>query len=116
MSIKIDYDTYKEVSEDLLSPIVADGLDVDTLKRLYMSKLVYLNNIRKQCFRDINLKESTFEAGDLEHITQAIQNTNEHLRNLVIATLLRVLDAGMPVKAAVPEGPRDDGPPPQEAS
>ena len=54
MSVKLDYDTYIEISEDLLNPIIGEGLDLDTLKRLYMSKLVYLNNLRKQCFMDIN--------------------------------------------------------------
>lgn len=93
MSIKLDYDTYKEVSEDLLSPIVADGLDIDTLKRLYQSKLVYLNNLRKQCFLDVNRSESVFSSQDLEHVTQAISSTNYHIRELILLTLENTLES-----------------------
>jgi hypothetical protein len=92
LSVKLDYDTYKEVSQDLLSPIIAEGLDLDTLKRLYMSKLVYLNNLRKQCFRDINKSSSVFSAEDLTLITQAISQTNDHLRALVLNTLSESLN------------------------
>lgn len=37
-----DYDTYKEIMGELPKPIIADGLDLETLKRLYESKAVYL--------------------------------------------------------------------------
>ena len=87
MSVKLDYDTYIEISEDLLNPIVGEGLDLDTLKRLYMSKLVYLNNLRKQCFMDINKLNSTFSSSDLAHITGAIQFTNTHIRELVLKSV-----------------------------
>ena len=87
MSANLDYSTYKEVSGDLLSPIASEGLDVDTLKRLYLSKLVYLNNIREKCFRDVNTDKTPFKVEDLEHICKAIKSTNQHLRELVVSKL-----------------------------
>jgi hypothetical protein len=92
VSVKLDYDTYIEVSEDLLNPIVGEGLDVDTLKRLYLSKLVYLKNLRRQCFFDINKTSATFSSTDLAHITGAIKYTNSHLRELILKSVREALD------------------------
>lgn len=87
MSVKIDYATYLEISEDLQCPIIAEGLDLDTLKRLYLSKLVYLKNLRRQCFLDVNGIEPVFQTADLKLITDAIDCTNSHIRNLVLNSL-----------------------------
>ena len=92
MSLLVDYDTYKEVSEDLLRPIVAEGLDIDTLKRLYVSKLVYLENLRKQCFKDLNKVNSIFNPEDLKLITDAIKENNHHIRNLILSSVYLALE------------------------
>ena len=79
-----DYQTYREIMSELSTPIHADGLDVDTLKRLYDSKLVYLENLRTKCFREMNtVKGSPFTSDDLQVIIGAISQTKEHIAELV---------------------------------
>ena len=83
-----DYDTYREIMGELLRPIEALGLDVDTLKRLYESKLVYLENLRVKCFVEVNgAVRGHFNMEDYRLILRAVEETNRHLRELVLATL-----------------------------
>ncbi len=83
-----DYETYKEIMGDLLGPIQAVGLDADTLKRLYESKLVYLENLRIKCFYEINKNnESHFSVDDYQLIIQAVSETNKHLREIVLLAI-----------------------------
>ncbi len=80
----IDYATYNEIADELLRPIPSDGLDADTLKRLYDSKLVYLENLRSKCFRIINNKgEKSFSPDDYSHILKSIEFTKFQLQKIV---------------------------------
>jgi hypothetical protein len=83
-----DYDTYREIMNDLLKPISSDGLDDDTLKRLYESKIVYLENLRVKCFRDMNgAKETHFTKEDYKLILEAVKQAREHLRGVVLGVI-----------------------------
>jgi hypothetical protein len=80
-----DYETYREIMNDLLKPIASDGVDTDTLKRLYESKMVYLENLRVKCFREMNGGKSThFSQDDYKIIVEAAVKTREHLRSVVL--------------------------------
>ncbi len=84
-----DYETYKEIMGELLSPIIAQGLDLDTLKRLYESKAVYLENLRLKCFWELNTKpsETFFKNEDYILILHAIKETRAHIRNLILVAV-----------------------------
>ena len=87
-----DYATYREIMDELLRPISSDGLDTDTLKRLYESKLVYLENLRIKCFRAINnptldKNESYFTLDDYSLIVKAISDTRGHLRHSMLVAI-----------------------------
>jgi hypothetical protein len=82
-----DYETYREIIGDLLKPIHSDGLDVDTLKRLYESKLVYLENLRVKCFRDLNSKVGFFSKDDYSLIVQAAADTKKHMRAVLLSSI-----------------------------
>ena len=83
-----DYDTYREIMDDLLKPIAVEGLDVDTLKRLYESKMVYLENLRLKCFRDLNGdRETHFTKDDYRIIVEGSQQTRGHLRAVVLSAI-----------------------------
>lgn len=80
-----DYETYREIMNDLLKPIASENLDTDTLKRLYESKMVYLENLRVKCFREMNSgKETLFSKDDYRIIVEASTKTREHLRGVVL--------------------------------
>lgn len=89
-----DYQTYKEIMSELLSPIIAEGLDLDTLKRLYESKAVYLENLRIKCFWELNTKQGSthFSHEDYVLILNAINQTRNHLRNLILVAVSGNLD------------------------
>jgi hypothetical protein len=83
-----DYDTYREIMGELVRPIEAQGLDVDTLKRLYESKLVYLENLRVKCFVEVNGGSGGFfTMPDYELILRAVAETNRHLRDLILLAM-----------------------------
>lgn len=83
-----DYDTYREIMGELLRPIEAHGLDVDTLKRLYESKLVYLENLRVRSFLELNSgKSGHFTMDDYQLILKAQAETNRHLRDLILLAI-----------------------------
>ena len=83
-----DYETYREIMEDLLKPIAGEGLDVDTLKRLYESKLVYLENLRVKCFRELNgTRKSHFSHDDYRLIVRAGSETRKELREVVLTAI-----------------------------
>ncbi len=77
-----DYDTYREIMGDLVSPIRGDGLDWETLKRLYESKAVYLENLRIKCFTELNsqIGSSHFRWSDYHLITQALKDTRSAIK------------------------------------
>ncbi len=83
-----DYETYREIMGELLRPIESLDLDVDTLKRLYESKLVYLGNLRVQCFLEVNGgANGHFTMDDYRLILKALNETNRHLRNLILVAI-----------------------------
>lgn len=87
-----DYETYKEIMTDLLRPISGAGLDDDTLKRLYESKLVYLDNLRAKCFMEMNSAKVThFKGEDHALILGAIKQTRLHLREVILLTIVNNL-------------------------
>ena len=83
-----DYETYREIMGELLRPIDASGLDVDTLKRLYESKLVYLENLRVKCFVAVNSTQpGPFTVEDYSLILKALAETNRHLKDLILIAI-----------------------------
>jgi hypothetical protein len=83
-----DFATYREIMGELLRPIEAHGLDAETLKRLYESKLVYLDNLRVRCFIELNSgRAGHFTMQDYQLILQAIGETNRHLRDLILLVI-----------------------------
>jgi len=83
-----DYETYREIMSDLLKPIASDGLDEGTIKRLYESKIVYLENLRVKCFRDMNGGKAThFTQSDYQIIIEAGKQAKEHLRGVVLGAI-----------------------------
>lgn len=82
---KSEYETYKEIIDELMVPIKGEGLEVETLARLYESKLVYLRNLRAKCFYSMNRHDGTFfTTHDHNMILQAIEETQSHLRDLIL--------------------------------
>lgn len=80
-----DYETYREIIDELILPIQGEGLDHDTLKRLYESKLVYLENLRTKIFYSMNQPGHTlFGPNDYELIIESIAVSRRHLRSLVV--------------------------------
>ncbi len=89
-----DFETYREIMNELLEPIIGEDLDADTLKRLYESKLVYLENLRLKCFLELNNDEDDgyFTTEDYKLILDARNETHGHLRKLIICALSDNLD------------------------
>lgn len=85
---KTDYETYREIMGELLRPISAVGLDDDTLRRLYESKLVYLEKLRAKCFWEMNTSLDThFTKEDHALIMEASVLTKAHLREIILLTI-----------------------------
>jgi hypothetical protein len=83
-----EYETYREIMSELLSPISAAGLDDETLCRLYKSKLVYLENIRVKCFKSMNNgRQSPFCYDDYVLILRAIQENTKYLRSVIMLAI-----------------------------
>jgi hypothetical protein len=79
-----DFETYSQIKWELHRPIQDEGIDFETLKRLYESKLAYLEKLRVRCFSAMNLDNaSPFQMQDYEYILIAIQTTKDHLRDLI---------------------------------
>lgn len=86
--ISTDYETYREIMGELMQPISGAGLDDDTLRRLYESKLVYLENLRTKCFWEVNTQEkSYFSTEDYRLIVSALNTTKEHLKNIILLAI-----------------------------
>lgn len=80
-----DYETYLEIMEDLLKPISSEGLDLETLKRLYESKMVYLENLRVKCFKELNAaRQCHFSHEDYKLVVRAGIETRKELRQVVL--------------------------------
>lgn len=80
-----EYETYREIMDELVKPIIADDLDPETLKSLYESKAVYLENLRVKCFTELNAKASShFTWDDYALIQRAIKEMRQHVRQLIL--------------------------------
>ncbi len=83
---ELSYEMYQELLDELLSPIEC-SLDPYVRYELYLSKLVYLDNLHQQCFRSINGKNENFEnsysQNDLKKIQDAIESTHRFVRNTI---------------------------------
>lgn len=83
-----DYAEYREIMDDLHQPIKMEGLDSQTIKELYVSKLVYLENLRVTCFTEMNKTEgSCFRTEDYQFIIEAIEKTKVYLRETILFAL-----------------------------
>lgn len=88
-----DYETYREIMGELIKPILAEGLDPETLKSLYESKAVYLENLRMKCFKEMNSqRESHFTWDDYRLILRAIEENHNHVRQLILVVVNEKLD------------------------
>lgn len=88
-----DYETYKEIMGELIKPILAEGLDPETLKSLYESKAVYLENLRIKCFKELNSKREThFTWSDYNLVVRAIEENRSHVRHLILVVVNEKLD------------------------
>ena len=93
LSHAADYETYKEIMGELIKPILADGLDPETLKSLYDSKAVYLENLRIKCFRELNGESpGHFTWDDYRLILRALEENRNHVRHLILVAVSEKLD------------------------
>lgn len=87
---EISYELYKELVDELMAPIES-SLDCHVRYELYLSKLVYLENLQEQCFRSINSSQSQasqpFAADDLSTIQSAISSTHDFMRETILEAL-----------------------------
>ncbi len=89
-----DYETYREIMGELIKPILAEGLDAETLKSLYESKAVYLENLRMKCFKELNSEKrvSHFTWDDYHLICRAIKENTSHVRQLILVAVTAKLE------------------------
>ena len=89
-----DYETYREIMGELIKPILADGLDAETLKSLYESKAVYLESLRVKCFKELNSEKrsSHFTWDDYHLVATAIKENHNHVRNLILVAVNEKLE------------------------
>lgn len=84
------FEFYREIVDELLSPIDL-SLEPQVRYELYLSKLVYLENLREQCFRSVNKKSmervNSFSGEDLQTIQNAIVATHQFLRDTILEDL-----------------------------
>ncbi len=94
-SFKKEFDSYHEIRSDLQLPIAAEGLDSDTLIRLYESKLVYMENLRAKAFYDINrpAQLALFSLKDYSHIIESIKITKTHLKTVMLGEIRNVIQS-----------------------
>jgi len=90
MPSEFSYEMYQELLEELLSPIES-SLDPYVRYELYLSKLVYLDNLHQQCFMSVNGKASqgpnTYTQNDLKKIQDAIESTHNFVRLTILESL-----------------------------
>lgn len=93
MNLPQDYETYKEIMSELLQPIPSNDLDQETIRKLYESKLVYLQNLRLKCFNQINRSEEAhFTVADYELILSALKQTRIHIKEMILSSMEKALD------------------------
>lgn len=93
-----EYRIYRKVFEELARPLDVSGLDIETIIKLYKSKLIYLENLRLRCFNHINHRVpsgsvSCFNGHDLSFIIYAQKETKLHLRQVYLSGIRHHLAA-----------------------
>lgn len=87
------YQLYEQVATELGIPI--DGsLAPQVRLELYRSKLIYLDNLYRQCFLELNREPgpSQFTTGDLASLRQAYELTQAFLRQTSLECMRLALD------------------------
>ena len=93
----LDYNTYCQIKDDLPLPIFNAEVDKETLKRLYDSKLFYLEHLRTTCFKAMNKNTSSnFTVEDYSFILYSIENTKKYLNDLVREVVVHKLSPPNP--------------------
>jgi hypothetical protein len=97
-SFQDTYELYKELADELLVPI-ENSIDTGVRYELYLSKLVYLENLQQQCFLSVNSpagkNRNTFCSNDLDRIQKAIQSTHEFMRHTILEALEKRLSGNL---------------------
>ena len=87
----LSYELYKELANEICSPISDKEMTLQLRFELYQSKLIYLYNINEQCFKSINSKnenkELNYTIEDLLNIKNAIEITREFLKQTILESL-----------------------------
>ena len=87
-----DYETYKEIMDELRNPIIAKGLEPEIMVRLHESKVIYLENLRVRCFKELNLEGvAHFSWDDYNYIVLALEECRATTRSLVIHSVKNYL-------------------------
>jgi hypothetical protein len=94
---KDSYELYKELSDELMTPIESN-IDAAVRYELYLSKLIYLENLQQQCFLSVNGCQTgssrTFQENDMEQIKKAIGCTHRFMRETILEALEKRLNCG----------------------
>jgi hypothetical protein len=87
----LSYELFKELADEICSPISEEGMTLELQFELYKSKLIYLYNINEQCFRSINGKKESkkfdYTAEDLIKIRNAIEITQQFIKQTIHESL-----------------------------
>lgn len=83
----LSYELYKELADEICSPISDEEMTLSLRFELYQSKLIYLYNINEQCFLAVNThneyKEFDYTQDDFINIQNSIEITREFLRQTI---------------------------------
>jgi hypothetical protein len=83
---------FREIADDLLQP-VSLGLDSQTRAQLYISKLIYMEHMRKRAFVSLNWKAETtqFLPSDLELLQEAWCVNQTELKKALLEELNKAI-------------------------
>lgn len=88
----LSYQIYQDMAVDLGMPVDAE-LSPEIRLQLYSSKLIYLENLYKQCFVELNRGgNSLFTFKDLTILRQSLDITQEFLRQTSLECINISLD------------------------
>ena len=87
------FEEYQEIIEELLEPIEDPGMEPCLKYQLYLSKHKYLKILQKDCIKSLNqVRSSKYLINDLSFIKQAVKKNQDHIRDIVLCELRRVLN------------------------
>lgn len=100
------FELYREIAEDLCLP-VDDNLEREVRYELYLSKWVYLERLRENCFVQMNqsadAQPAPFRPEDMARIQRALGLTREFIRQMIFDALRH----GLAVRTAQAQAKRD---------